>query len=102
MNKKKFEAEHRRLGKFPDLSPDERILFAMSLSANPDERWGRHEGFLRSHGLFTSSARKAFKLESILKSKQALRRPKDLAHIPLIRQVLRLRKTKPPSVLKSK
>ena len=41
-------------------------------------------------------------LESILKSKQALRRPKDLAHIPLIRQVLRLRKTKPPSDLKSK
>jgi hypothetical protein len=31
-------------------------------------------------------------LESILKSKQAVGRPKDLAHIPLIRQVLRLRK----------
>ena len=33
-------------------------------------------------------------LESILKSKQAVGRPKDLAHIPLIRQVLRLRKSK--------
>lgn len=34
-------------------------------------------------------------LESILKSKKAVGRPKDLAHIPLIRQVLRLRKAKP-------
>jgi hypothetical protein len=31
-------------------------------------------------------------LESILRSKEKLRRPKDLAHIPLIRQVLRLRR----------
>jgi len=30
-------------------------------------------------------------LESILKSKQAIRRLKDIAHIPLIRPVLRLR-----------
>ena len=60
MNKKKFDAEFRRLGKFPDLSPDERVLFAMSLSATPDERWERHEQFLRSHGLFTRSERKEF------------------------------------------
>lgn len=60
MNQKKFDAEFRRLGKFPDLSPDERILFAMSLSATPDERWERHENFLRSHGLLTRSARKAY------------------------------------------
>ena len=33
-------------------------------------------------------------LESILKSKKAIGRPKDIAHIPLIRQVLRLRKAK--------
>lgn len=33
-------------------------------------------------------------LESILKSKEAIGRPKDIAHIPLIRQVLRLKKTK--------
>ncbi len=50
----------RRLGKFPDLSDDERVLFAMSLSATPDERWARHENFLRSHGLFGRSARRAF------------------------------------------
>jgi hypothetical protein len=33
-------------------------------------------------------------LESILKSKQKVGRPKDRAHIPLIRQVLRLQKAK--------
>ncbi len=31
-------------------------------------------------------------LESLIKSKTAVARPKDLAHIPLIRQVLKLRK----------
>lgn len=60
MNKKKFAAEFRRLKKFRNLSEDERVLFAMSLSATPDERWERHEGFLKSHGLFTRSERKAF------------------------------------------
>lgn len=34
------------------------------------------------------------RLESVLKSKRSLRRPKDLAHIPLIEQVLRLRQKK--------
>jgi hypothetical protein len=33
-------------------------------------------------------------LTSILKSKKAVGRPKDLAHIPLIEQVLRLQKSK--------
>jgi len=59
LNKKKYEAELRRLSKFPELSPDERVLWAMSLSATPDERWQRHENFLRSHGLSGRSARKA-------------------------------------------
>lgn len=60
MNKKKFEMERKRLEKFQDISEHERILFAMSLSASPDERWERHENFLRSHGLFKHSERKAF------------------------------------------
>lgn len=60
MDKKNFTAEYRRLARFPDLSSDERVLFAMSLSATPDERWRRHEAFLRSHGLFRNSDRKAF------------------------------------------
>jgi hypothetical protein len=42
------------------LSEEERILFARSLSATPDERWRMHESFLRSHGLFTRSSRKAY------------------------------------------
>lgn len=60
MDKKKFEAESKRLAQFPELSADERILLAASLSSTPDERWKRHETFLRSHGLFTRSERKAF------------------------------------------
>ena len=42
------------------LSAEEKILFARSLAATPDERWRLHENFLRSHGLFTRSGRKAF------------------------------------------
>jgi hypothetical protein len=43
-----------------NLSLDEKILFARSLAATPDERWRLHENYLRSHGLFTRSSRKAF------------------------------------------
>lgn len=42
------------------LSADEKVLFARSLAATPDERWRLHEQFLRSHSLFTRSSRKAF------------------------------------------
>lgn len=42
------------------LSVEEKILFARSLAATPDERWRLHENFLRSHNLFTRSSRKAF------------------------------------------
>jgi hypothetical protein len=57
---KKFERELRRLKKVRTLSESERILFARSLTMTPDERWRTHEQFLRSHGLFTRSGRKAF------------------------------------------
>ena len=40
------------------LSDDERYLYAWSLAATPDERWRRHENFLRSHGLYSYSERK--------------------------------------------
>ena len=50
----------RRLRKEKGLSLEEQILFARSLAATPDERWRLHENFLRSHGLFTRSSRKAF------------------------------------------
>jgi hypothetical protein len=60
MEKKRFETILRRLSRVPELSEHERILFARSLAATPDERWKMHEQFLRSHGLFTRSQRKAF------------------------------------------
>ena len=60
-------ARHRKVARLaetlrelPHLSDDERWLIARSLAATPDERWALHEGFLRSHGLFTRSERKAF------------------------------------------
>ena len=49
-----------QLKKVRSLSDDEKILFARSLAATPDERWRLHENFLRSHNLFTRSSRKAF------------------------------------------
>jgi hypothetical protein len=42
------------------LSEHEKILFARSLAATPDERWRMHENFLRSLNLCTRSARKAY------------------------------------------
>jgi len=48
----------------PHLSEDERVLYAWSLAATPDERWAMHENFLRSHGLFKHSARKKYGLSS--------------------------------------
>jgi hypothetical protein len=42
------------------LSEDEKYLFARSLAGTPDERWQLHESFLRSHDLYTRSARKKY------------------------------------------
>jgi hypothetical protein len=42
------------------LSEDERYLFARSLAATTDERWRRHENFLRSHDLYTRLARRRY------------------------------------------
>jgi hypothetical protein len=57
---KKMSRILKRLRGVRGLSEDEKILFARSLAATPDERWRLHEQFLRSHGLFTRSSRKAF------------------------------------------
>ena len=50
----------RRIRGARDLSLEEKLLFARSLAATPDERWQMHENFLRSHGLFKRSERKRF------------------------------------------
>ena len=60
VDKKKFAILLNRLKKQGDLSESEAILFARSFAMTPDERWLTHENFLKSHGLFTHSGRKAF------------------------------------------
>ena len=62
--KKKEARILKLLADEPDLSEHEKILFARSLAATPDERWRMHENFLRSHGLFKRSARKKFGFNS--------------------------------------
>ena len=44
----------------PGLSEHEKILWARSLAATPDERWQMHQNFLRSLGLFTRLQRKKY------------------------------------------
>jgi hypothetical protein len=44
----------------PGLSEHEKILWARSLAATPDERWRLHQNFLRSLGLYTRSQRKKY------------------------------------------
>ncbi len=61
MSKKKLEALRRRLEDPANgLSEHEKILFARSLAATPDERWRMHENFLRSLNSYTRSARQAY------------------------------------------
>ena len=57
---KKIARIRKRIEGVPGLSEDEKHLFARSLAASPDERWRLHENYLRSHNLFTRSARKKF------------------------------------------
>ena len=52
---KKWRKTEKLLRKVPGLSEHERILFARSLSATPDERWALHQAHLRSLGLLTRS-----------------------------------------------
>ena len=62
--KKKEARILKLLADEPGLSEHERILFARSLAATPDERWRMHENFLRSHGLSKRSERKKFGFNS--------------------------------------
>ncbi len=49
-----------KLRRVRGLSEEGEYLFARSLIATPDERWSLHEDFLRSHDLFTRSARRTY------------------------------------------
>jgi hypothetical protein len=55
---------YSKLRRMRGVSEEEKILLARSLAATPDERWRLHENFLRSHGLFSHSARKAYGFNS--------------------------------------
>jgi hypothetical protein len=60
MMEKKVAAVLRKIARVRGLSEDEKYLFARSLAATPDERWRLHEQFLRSHDLYTRSARRKY------------------------------------------
>jgi hypothetical protein len=57
---KKIARTFKKLRHVRGLSEAEKHLFARSLAATPDERWQLHENFLRSHDLYTRSARKKY------------------------------------------
>ena len=57
---KKIARVLKKLRRAHELSEHEKYLFARSLAATPDERWRLHENFLRSHDLYTRSARKKY------------------------------------------
>ena len=50
----------KRLATVHRLSEAEKLLFARSLAASPDERWHLHVSFLRSHDLYKRSARRKY------------------------------------------
>ena len=59
---KKVQAMRKRLDRLDTgLSEEEKILFARSLAATPDERWRMHESFLRSLNLYTRSETYGYK-----------------------------------------
>lgn len=63
MEKKRLRQLHalaEKLRALPHLDESERILYAHSLLATPQQRWDRHESFLRSSNLFSYSERKKF------------------------------------------
>ena len=49
---KDWKKVHRRIRRVTGFDEDEKILFARSLAATPDERWQMNVTFLRSLGLW--------------------------------------------------
>lgn len=62
--KKNYQEILQRLQARPDLDEHERILFARSLAATPDERWELSRKLLRSLGLSTVSERLKYGFQS--------------------------------------
>lgn len=61
---RQLNALAEKLKALPDLDEAERVLYAHSLLATPQERWNRHESFLRSSNLFSYFERKKFGFKS--------------------------------------
>jgi hypothetical protein len=57
---KDWQKVYRRIKRMRHLDEHEKILYARSLAATPDERWHINETFLRSLGLWGRSALKRF------------------------------------------
>ena len=51
-SRKDWRKVYRRIRSAPGLDEHEKVLYARSLAATPDERWQLNEGFLRSLGLW--------------------------------------------------
>jgi len=51
---------YERIKNAPGLDEHEKVLYARSLAATPEERWQMNETFLRSFGLWGRSALKKF------------------------------------------
>jgi hypothetical protein len=51
---------YRKIKDVPGFDEHEKILFARSLAATPDERWRMNETYLRSLGCWGRSALKRF------------------------------------------
>jgi hypothetical protein len=83
---KDWKRVYQRIKHVRGLDEHEKILYARSLAATPDERWQMNETHLRSYGLWGRSALKTF-----CKSKAAVMREKDTAPIHYIDETLRLR-----------
>jgi hypothetical protein len=55
---KDWKKVYRRIRGVPGFDEHEKILYARSLAATPDERWQMNVTFLRSLGLWGRSGRK--------------------------------------------
>ena len=51
---------YQKIKKMRGLDEHEKVLYARSLAATPDERWRMNETYLRSLGLWGHSALKGF------------------------------------------
>ncbi|HEX5218271.1 MAG TPA: hypothetical protein VFZ59_01790 [Verrucomicrobiae bacterium] len=57
---KDWRRVYERIKRVPGLDEHEKVLYARSLAATPDERWQINETYLRSFGLWGRSALKKF------------------------------------------